>query len=180
MRLSLLIFALFFLNFSGFSQLKEKNSLIGPSIGFWTSSSVPTLGANYETQLSQLGNTGTISLGGIVRYTSYNEKFTSGSYVSEADYSYIILGLQSNFNFNKIGDGKFVPYAGLVLGYNIVNSSFKNNQGTNISASATSGFWIWGQAGLRYFFSKNIAGVVRLGAGNYSFTVAELGLDFKF
>lgn len=181
MKYILIVTALLsFLSIKNFSQIKEGNSFLGPSVGFWTSSSVPTYGVNYENQLSQLGNTATISLGGILRYTAYSETYTSGSYKSEADYSYIILGAQSNFNFNKIGKGKFVPYVGLVLGYNIVNASYSNNQGTSFTASATSGFWLWGQAGARYFFTPNVAGVLRLGAGNYSFTVAEIGIDFKF
>jgi hypothetical protein len=45
--------------------------------------------------------------------------------------------------------------------------------------SYTSGAWLWGQAGLRYFFSNNVAGAVRLGLGNQDFYALELGVDFK-
>ena len=163
---------------SVFSQLKEKDNLLGGSIGFWAKGEVPMFGVNFESQLTQAG-IGTISLGGIFRYYSYSYNYSNGD---SRKYSFTSFGAQSNYNFNQIGDGKFVPFVGLVLGYNYVNSTYTDftKHGVYVSdLSYKSGAWLWGQAGLRYFFSPNVAGSVRLGLGNNDFNTLELGVDFK-
>ena len=156
-----------------FGQLKEHDNLLGPSLGFWPSSNVPTFGANFESQLTQAG-IGTISLGGVFRYTSwrYNYPFNPNY-----DYNYYTFGLQSNYHFNQIGDGRFVPFVGLVLGYNSISISNPNPPGA--PATYNSGLWIWGQFGMRYFFSPRVAGALRFGLGNFNFNTIELGIDFK-
>lgn len=159
-----------------YSQLKEGDHLLGPTIGFWSKPGVPTFGLNYEYQISQLGEAGTISIGGVLRYTTFRESYPYNDYY---DYNYVTWGFQSNLNFNRIGDGKFVPFVGLVLGYNSINNTYINKSGRVYVASYNSGFWLWGQGGLRYFFSPKVAGVVRIGAGNFNFNVIELGVDFK-
>ncbi|HEY3250971.1 MAG TPA: hypothetical protein VGK25_07620, partial [Ignavibacteria bacterium] len=147
------------------------------SLGFWAKPNAPTFGLNYEYQISQLGEAGTISIGGVFRYTTYKDTYPFDDYY---DYNYTTFGVQSNLNFNKIGDGKFVPFVGLVLGYNNINATFVRKGGTVIYvASYTSGAWLWGQAGLRYFFSPKVAGSLRIGAGNFNFNVIEIGVDFK-
>lgn len=161
-----------------FAQLKEKDNLLGGSIGFWAKGEVPMFGVNFESQLTQAG-IGTISLGGIFRYYSYTFNYGNGD---SRKYSFTSFGLQSNYNFNQIGDGKFVPFLGLVLGYNYVNSTYTDvtRNGIYISdISYKSGAWLWGQGGFRYFFSPNVAGSVRLGFGNNDFNTLELGVDFK-
>lgn len=169
---------LFFAAAVSFSQLKEKDNLLGGSIGFWAKGEVPMFGINFESQLTQAG-IGTISLGGIFRYYSYTFNYGNGD---SRKYSFTSFGLQSNYNFNQIGDGKFVPFFGLVLGYNYVNSTYTDvtKNGIYISdISYKSGAWLWGQGGFRYFFSPNVAGSVRLGFGNNDFNTLELGVDFK-
>lgn len=161
---------------TSFSQLKEKDNLLGPSLGFWTKPNVPTFGLNFESEIGQLSDVGVIGIGGVLRYTKFKDSYPFDDYY---DYSYITLGFQANLNFNHIGDGKFVPFVGLVLGYNNINSTYINKSGRIYTASYSSGFWLWGQAGLRYFFSEKIAGSIRLGAGNFNFDVIELGVDFK-
>ncbi len=158
------------------AQLKENDGLLGPSVGFWTSPSVPTLGLNYEHQLSQLGDVATISLGGVFRYSTFKNFYPDQNYYND---SYITFGLQSNLNFNRIGEGKFVPFVGLVLGYNYINTNYVARNGTVYTAAYSSGFWLWGQAGFRYFFTPRVAGSLRFGAGNFNFNVIELGIDFK-
>lgn len=160
-----------------FSQLKEGDNLLGPTIGFWSRPNVPVFGLNYEHQMTQLGDIAALSLGGVFRYSSFKENFPNTDY---NDYNYVTLGLQSNLNFNQIGDGKFVPFVGLVLGYNNVNFTQVNKHGIVYVSSYNSGLWLWGQLGLRYFFSPKVAGVFRFGAGNFNFNVIELGVDFKF
>lgn len=160
---------------SSFSQLKEKDNLLGPSLGFWPSGNVPTYGINFESELTQAG-IGTIGLGGVFRYTSFRDNFPFSDYYN---FNYYTLGLQGNYNFNQIGDGKFVPFVGLVLGYNSVNLNRVTPSGNVYNVNYTSGFWIWGQFGMRYFFSPRVAGALRFGFGNFNFNTIELGMDFR-
>lgn len=160
-----------------YAQLREKDQLLGPTIGLWTSPSEPTFGFNYEAQLSQVGDAALISLGGIFRYAKFRDSYPPSSSFNE--YTYTTFGLQSNLNFNRISDGKFVPFIGMVIGYNSVSASHINRNVTVSSTNYTSGAWIWGQAGMRYFFNPSVAGVLRIGAGNFNFNSIELGVDFK-
>jgi hypothetical protein len=175
-RIFIVSFILSLITVSSFSQLKERDNLLGPSLGFWTSPNAPTFGLNYEAQIAQLGDVSSLGLGGVFRYTTFRDNYPSTDYYS---YNYLTFGLQTNFNFNEIGDGRFVPFVGLVLGYNSVSSSYVNNSGRVYSASYGSGMWLWGQFGMRYFFSPRVAGSLRFGAGNFNFDVIELGIDFK-
>ena len=160
------------------AQLKERDNLLGGSLGFWAHRNVPTFGVNYENQITQAG-IGTIGLGGVFRFYTYSEGYSYTDY----RYSFVSLGFQANYNFNQIGDGKFVPFVGLVLAYNSVSRSYTTVSGHTyyyVDNSYNSGMWVWGQAGFRYFFSPNVAGSVRLNGGNFDYTTLELGVDFKF
>jgi hypothetical protein len=174
-KINLAVILLLLLTVCSFAQLKEKDNLLGPSLGFWPSGSAPTFGANFESQLAQLG-IGTISLGGVFRYTTFRNDFPFNNYWN---YNFYTIGLQSNYNFNEIGDGRFVPFVGLVLGYNNVNASYVTYNGVVYSSGYSSGFWLWGQLGMRYFFSPRVAGSVRFGLGNFNFNTIDIGLDFK-
>jgi hypothetical protein len=160
------------------AQLKEHDNLLGVSLGFWPKGSVPTFGVNFENQLTQAG-IGTISIGGVFRYYAYTNTYSNGD---SRKYTFTTFGVQSNYNFNEIGDRKFVPFLGLVLGYNNINQTYTDVTGHGVYVSNiaySSGAWLWAQAGLRYFFSPNVAGSVRLGFGTFDFNELELGVDFK-
>jgi hypothetical protein len=160
------------------SQLKQGDNLLGVSVGFWAKGSVPMFGLNFESNITQAG-IGTIGLGGLFRYYSYTFNYPNGD---SRKYAFTSFGFQANYNFNEIGDGKFVPYFGLVLGYNNVNNTYTDvtKHGEYITdVSYTSGMWLWVQLGMRYFFSPAVAGTVRLGLGNNEFNTLELGVDFK-
>ncbi len=159
-----------------YPQLREGDNILGPSIGLYTSPGTPTFGVNFENQITSLGDVAVLGLGGVLRYTSWKDNYPYADY---NNYNYLTLGVQANFNFNNIGEGKFVPFAGAVLGYNNVNNSYVSNRGVVYTSSYTSGLWLWGQAGFRYFFSRNFAGGVRIGAGNFNFNALELLFDFK-
>jgi hypothetical protein len=162
-----------------YSQLKERDNLLGASIGFWGKGQVPMFGVNFENQVTQAG-VGTLGLGGLARIYSYSQGYSNGD---SWKYTFTSLGFQANYNFNQISDGSFVPFIGLVLGYNNVSNTYTNvtNNGVYVSESGySSGAWAWGQLGMRYFFSPRVAGSVRAGFGNNDFSTIELGLDFKF
>lgn len=178
-KLNLLFAIIFLLTAASLhAQLKEHDNLLGVTLGFWPKGSVPTFGVNFENQLTQAG-IGTISIGGVFRYYAYTNVYSNGD---SRRYAFSSFGLQSNYNFNQVGDGKFVPFVGLVLGYNHVNNEFTDvtKSGVFISdISYTSGAWMWAQTGFRYFFSDRVAGALRLGLGNNEFYDLELGVDFK-
>jgi hypothetical protein len=137
---------------------------MGGTLGFWARNSTPTYGFNYENQVTQAG-IGTIGLGAVLRYSSFADN-------EFERFSNTFIGGQANYNFNQIGSGTFVPFVGLVTGF--------YSSSPNGSSSKESGLWLWAQGGMRYFFSPAVAGVVRLGLGNFNFNALELGVDFKF
>jgi hypothetical protein len=175
-KLILVIFIQFLLYSVVFAQLREGDNLLGPSLGIYTTPSVPTFGLNFEHQVTQLDNFATLGLGGVVRYTTFRDNFPYSDY---NDYNYFTVGFQSSLNFNNIGEGRFVPFVGLVLGYNNVGASYVTYDGRVYTSSYSSGLWLWGQAGFRYFFTPKVAGGIRIGAGNFNFNALELSLDFK-
>lgn len=160
------------------AQIKEGDNLLGISLGFWPANNAPVIGVSFENQVSQAG-VGTIGVGGLFRYYTYGVNYSNGD---SRRYNFSSFGVQANYNFNSIGDGRFVPSLGLVLGYNSVNSSYTDVRGSGVyisDVSYNSGAWLWGQAGFRYFFSSSVAGGVRIGFGNNNFNTLELGLDFR-
>src|SRR5688572_5080632 len=102
------------------SQINEKDNLLGGSLGFWAKGDVPMFGANFESNVTQAG-IGTIAVGGVFRYFSFSTAYSNGD---SRRYSFSSLGFQTNYNFNQIGDGKFVPFIGAVVGYNFVNNTY--------------------------------------------------------
>jgi hypothetical protein len=161
---------------TAYPQLRERDNLLGPSLGLSTGPSTPAFGLNYETQITSIGDVALLGLGAVIRYTSWRDNFPYSDYYN---YNYYTIGGQVNAGFNNIGNGSFVPFVGLVLGYNNVNNSYVSNRGVVYTANYTSGLWLWGQAGFRYFFSPSVAGGIRFGAGNFNFNTLELSLDFK-
>ena len=89
------------------------------------------------------------------------------------------MGAQVNYNFTNIGAGEFVPYVGVTVGYNKVSSDVNGNNNVIDDESYSSGVWVWGQLGARYFFSSKVAATLRVGLGNNDFYPLELGIDFK-
>ena len=177
-NLKLLLVSIILICAGSFSQLKEKDNLLGGSLGFWAKGNVPMFGVNFESQLTQAG-IGTVGLGGIFRYYTFTNTYGNGD---SRRYSFTSIGAQLNYNFNQIGDGSFVPYFGVVAGYNYVNNTYTDvtrNAVYITDVSYSSGAWLWGQLGMRYFFSPKVAGSVRLGLGNNDFNTLELGIDFK-
>ena len=176
-RIFLIVAAVFFLNSANtFGQLRENDNLLGASLGLWVSPGTPSLGMNFEHQVTQLGNVASLGIGGVLRYTSWSDRYPYDDYY---DYNYTTVGFQTNFNFNNIGEGRFVPFAGAVLGYNYINNSYVNRSGRIYTATYSSGWWMWLQGGFRWFFSPSVAGGVRIGTGNFNFSVLELSMDFR-
>jgi len=168
-KIKFLIFVIFSLIIvsNAFPQLKKGDHLLGPTIGIWTKGSSVTLGGNYEYQITQAGP-GTIAIGAVFRNWSYSS--------ANITYTNNMFGFQTNYNFNKIDNGKFVPFVGIVLGFNNIG---KSTSPVNFAFAYSSGFWTWLQGGVRYFVDDNVALVGRFGLGNNDFITPEIGVDFR-
>ncbi len=181
MKYRLLLIAMIFFNLTQiYSQIKESNHLAGVTLGFSSKSQNIIFGANYEYELPQSG-IGLFAIGAIVRIWTYKEKIYNNTV--DLKYTNITLGGQVNYNFNQISSGKFVPFVGLVVGYNNVSTKYTSYDNISIigyDQTYKSGLFIWGQGGFRYFFNKKIAGILRLGLGNFDLSTIEIGFDYKF
>ncbi len=159
------------------AQFKNGGHYIGGSIGFWVKGSTPILGVNYEYGLPQ-DNIGLFGIGGIFRYWRYTED--SKDFKQEIT-NYVAAG-QINYNFNRIANGKFSPYIGLVIGFNNATTKYTAFDKNSVIGKPTeykNGLILWGQGGFRFFFTPKLAGTVRLGLGNLDFSTIELGVDYK-
>jgi hypothetical protein len=165
-----------------FSQLRNGHSVLGATFGFSSKSSSIILGTNYEYMLPQSG-VGLFSVGAMSRYWTASEELSDKS--GKFEYTNFAVAGQMNYNFNQIGKGTFVPFVGLVLGFNSVGSKYTSfNNSTNsiigYEQKYKNGLFMWGQGGMRIFASRKIAGVVRLGLGNFDLSTIEVGFDYKF
>lgn len=149
---------------------------LGSSLGGFTyGSQTPALSLQYERGVWEVGGPGVISLGGYAGMKSY--KYSGSGYTQK--WGYTIIGIRSAYHYNGINSDKFDVYGGLMLSYNILNYSYKDDQGNNIGSNgnygSAAGFTAY--VGGRYFFSDNIAAFAEAG---YGVSYLTLGLAFKF
>lgn len=149
---------------------------IGSSLGSFTyGSQTPALSLQYERGVWEVGGPGIISLGGYVGRKSYKD---AGSGYTQK-WGYTIIGIRSAYHYNGINSDKFDVYGGAMLSFNILNYSYKDNDGNSTSGTgnygSAAGFTFY--VGGRYFFTPNIAAFAELG---YGVSYLTLGLAFKF
>lgn len=152
---------------------------LGSSLGgFNYSSQVPGLSIQYEQGMWNAGDVGVISLGGYAGYKSFSYKTMSGNFEATSRWNYTIIGLRSAFHYHGIDNEKLDLFAGLMLSYNILNYSYRDNTGMpNIgggSYGSTAGLTLY--LGGRYYFSENLGGFAEVG---YGVSYLNLGLVFK-
>jgi hypothetical protein len=169
------LFAIFiylsvFLSYSN-AQFVQERSYLTPCLGFAWHGSTPEFGLNYEYSFGkELKNFG---VGGILRYFSYGESFSSGKW----NYSYIYIGGQFNYHLD-LDNKKLDPFFGLTLGFNSFSSSW-DGIGAHSDASGSGGLFIGAHATFRYWLSPSLGISGRLNFGNSSFGGLDLGVDFK-
>ena len=112
------------------------------------------------------GNNGSISVGGFAGYTASSH--TYGTYKST--FSYIALGGRGAFHYQFAP--KLDTYAGLMVSYDIVSSSY--DAFSNYIKSSHIDWSLF--LGARYFFTEKIGGFAELGYGFYNL---NLGVTFK-
>ncbi len=179
MKKVILILAVLFFTVGTISaQFEAGKSHAGPSLGFGFAGYGLTFGADYEyvMNLKDIGvdAPGKLGVGGIFRY--YN--WTEGSFGYEWSFTDIIIGAQGNYHF-KVGDGKVDPWVGLVLGFDVATSSWDGPSGFGDNSDSSGGIFFNGNAGVRYWFSPNMAARASLGFGGIVSSLI-LGVDFKF
>lgn len=177
-KVILILAVLFFTVGTINAQFEAGKSHAGPSLGFGFAGYGLTFGADYEygMNLKDIGvdAPGKLGVGGIFRY--YN--WTEGSFGYEWSFTDIIIGAQGNYHF-KVGDGKVDPWVGLVLGFDVATSSWDGPSGFGDNSDSSGGIFFNGNAGVRYWFSPNMAARASLGFGGIVSSLI-LGVDFKF
>lgn len=124
---------------------------------------------------------GSVGVGGYLGYLHYNN--TAGGdyygdvYKSEWNYNNIIIGARGSLHYEFID--RLDSYAGLMLGYEIVNySNSVKGGGELISGELDSnGLAFSLHVGTRYYFTDNFAAGIEVG---YGVAYANLGVAFKF
>jgi hypothetical protein len=179
-KMSLIFIGLLFLSSVNFAQFEVGKHHAGPSLSIGFGGWGLGFGADYEYGMSMkdigVDAPGTLGIGGIFRYYNWSENW--GSY--KWSYTDIIIGAQGNYHF-KLDNSKLDPWLGVVLGFDV--SSVSDNYdglGSALSYSASSGgLFFNGNAGVRYWFSPNMAGRATFGFGNLVSSLI-VGVDFKF
>ena len=136
---------------------------------YYNSLSIPPLSVSLDYGVADNlinGNNGSISVGGFAGYTASSH--TYGAY--KTTFSYIALGGRGAFHYQFAP--KLDTYAGLMVSYDIVSSSYDA-----FSNYIKSSHIVWSLfLGARYFFTEKIGAFAELGYGFYNL---NLGVTFK-
>ena len=139
---------------------------VGPTIGLGGLGAASfAIGGRFERgikALPDLGN-GVLAIGLSADWYNYNERFIGTDY----DFTYIPIAATANYHFN-MQNKKLDPFAGVGLGYMIVNTPY--------AGSYNSGIYFVGRLGLRYFMTPRIALYSDVGAGAAALNV---GMTFR-
>ncbi|MDC7221125.1 MAG: hypothetical protein PQJ59_14410 [Spirochaetales bacterium] len=145
---------------------------IGLLAGFYGDTTIPpiSVSVDYAQPIADLP----FSFGGIVAYAKSEDDYSYFGYNWTYEYSYILIGGRAAYHVD-FGVDNLDTYAGVLLGFNIVNSSVSGDSWG--SSSADSSYMLYGAyAGARYFFTDNIAAFGEVG---YGMGLITLGATFK-
>ncbi|MDR0422893.1 MAG: hypothetical protein LBH72_07780 [Proteiniphilum sp.] len=136
--------------------------------------SIPPISASYEHGIVSglLNDKGSIGVGGYLAYTANEWSTKYGDLSYGYKYSYIIFGARGllHYQLNKLD-----TYAGLMLGYNMVNVK-AIGEVTGGALALGSGFTYSTFIGARYYFTDKVAAFAEVG---YGIAALELGVAFK-
>lgn len=155
--------ALVALSQQALAQFETGKSYIGPHIGLGTYGGSVSFGGDFEHALTKPGEMGSgrVGIGATVDYWSWN----SGSGDYYWSYSWIPVGVFGAYHFD-LSNRNIDPYVGLGLGYYIVNSTWHGADEIERTSASYSSTVYWNVvAGIRYFFTPNLAAQARLGLG---------------
>ncbi len=155
---------------------------LGSSIfNYSGSSQTPAISISFEHGTFDAGEDGVISLGGYLGTKSYKYSNKDAGYSYSEKWNYTIVGLRGAYHYTGFDNDKLDAYGGIMLSYNILKYSYKDNSGNSGGYSSAgsygsrAGFTAF--IGGRYYFSDNIAAMAELG---YGVSYLTLGLAFKF
>jgi hypothetical protein len=128
--------------------------------GTYYTTGVPPISISYEQGIvDEVFEKGVIGILGYLGYTSYKYEYQGWGY----KYSNLIIGGGGLFHYPLVD--KLDTYAGLLLGYNIVNAKeFGTPIGWDYNTSS-GGIVFSGFVGARYYFSERFAAFAQLGYG---------------
>lgn len=153
----------------------------GSSLGYLGNSPSPAISVNFEHGAWQAGDDGIISIGGYAGRKSFSYDYNYGSgYFYSQKWSYTIIGVRSAYHYTGLDNEKIDLYGGVMLSYNILSYSFKDNSGFfsgSTSSSYGSGTGFTGYIGGRYFFNPRIGANLELG---YGVSHLNAGISLKF
>ena len=106
--------------------------------------------------------------------------YAAEKYTGDIKGSWLGIGVNGNYHFNTLLKipNKWDIYAGAALAYNSFSYKY-NGAGYDYFDGKSSGIGFAGQAGARYFFTKNLAAHVELGGGTVA-SGGKAGLTYKF
>ena len=180
---SLILASLFAFGFllANAQVVKKGDKLLNLGIGFGTAlyhgtgytGSVPPVSGSLEVLVKDdlFDGKGAIGVGGYLGYAAYKWKYSGDD---GWKYSNIIIGPRGYLHYNLMD--KLDTYAGLMLGYNIVSSSWYGS-GMSIGSASSGGVIFSGFLGARYFFNDKVAAMAELGSG---IAYLNLGVALKF
>ena len=170
-----------------FSQsFKKGDQAINVGIGLGNTGSfgagykgfVPSIQGSYEYGIVEVPMgaelTGVVSVGGYLGWATYKYAWSYWDNISYV-YNTFVFGARGNYHF--IFHDKLDTYAGIWLGYRLVNGKWKGDGQVPANWSATSSNITGGAyVGARWFFKPNFAAYAELG---YLISVLNLGVTFK-
>lgn len=136
---------------------------------------IPPITASYEVAFPWKTNefTENISLGGYAGFAKTEYDWYWGTW----SYTHIIIGARGSYHFYNEGD--IDAYGGLMIGYNILTSSWESKTGYDDylhSSADAGGITYSGYVGARYFFSPGFGAYAELG---YGIAYLSVGVTLK-
>jgi len=147
-------------------------STLGGTSGY--KSTTPPVSVSYERGIIDelFDDKSSLGIGAYLGYAANKYEWIGGY---GWKYSYTIVGARGALHYQLVD--KLDTYGGLMLGYNIVNSSsYGDWGGAHGSASGSDLLWSLYLGG-RYYFSDNIGAFAELG---YGIAYLQIGVTFKF
>ncbi len=173
--LNLFIFVSIFSAAANAQNFDGKNIDLGLGIGLgsaytYGNSLIPPIFAQLD-----FGIADKISVGGTVGYASSKFGYTTYNW----RYTYILIGARANYHWGKHLSAlpeSLDLYAGLNLGYYIVNVNYDGYTGGGFSDGVGNSVFFGGQVGGRWFFKENLAAFAEVGAG---IAYLKIGINFR-
>lgn len=141
----------------------------------WSGAShTPLLAGSFDVSVMDgLLGEGSLGIGGYIGYQSAKYDY-SGGYGWKL--TNMLIGPRGTFHYPLVD--KLDTYAGLLLGYHIVNWKYTGDWGGIENNSTGNSVYFSGFVGARYYFTPKFGAYLELGSG--SLGLANIGVALKF